>query len=262
MFSRGVGFVNHNHNQHIINKDTMKGNKKYSPLVEIESTVKQLRTELFNKGFALKELLEVEYPVAGAVLSAVEEIKDLLGDICEQWVTAHVVVGGKSRFITDLLVCEVSILLLVCFYCALIFRCIINLVLAQTMLQAILDCAYASFEHYDVNRDVWLTVRTACEDLLSVDDYWRYRELNNRDVFNKHGEETRLDEWETILKKLGPDDKEVRSSDYEGHEREGNSISSAKSLFPVPQGQACSISGLSRVLGKYIFLFLHDVLLS
>jgi len=98
----------------------MKGNKNknYSPLVEIESKVEQLRTKLFDEGFALKELLEMACLGADAVLSAVEKIKDLLEDICEQWVTAHAVVGDKSRFITNLLVREVSILLLVYFYCA------------------------------------------------------------------------------------------------------------------------------------------------
>ena len=69
-----------------------------------------------------------------------------------------------------------------------ICMCLINLVLAQTTLQAILDCADASFMHLELNRDVWLTVRTACEDLLSTEDYWRYRELNNRDVFNNGDE--------------------------------------------------------------------------
>ncbi len=98
----------------------MKGNKNknYLPLVEIESKVEQLRTKLFDEGFALKELLEMACLGADAVLSAVEKIKDLLEDICEQWVTAHAVVGDKSRFITNLLVREVSILLLVYFYCA------------------------------------------------------------------------------------------------------------------------------------------------
>ena len=69
-----------------------------------------------------------------------------------------------------------------------ICMCLINLVLAQTTLQAILDCADASFMHLKLNCDVWLTVRTACEDLLSTEDYWRYRELNNRDVFNNGDE--------------------------------------------------------------------------
>ena len=98
----------------------MKGNtnKNYSPLVEIESMVERLRTKLFDEGFALKELLEMAYPGADAVLSAGEKIKDLLEDICEQWVVTHVMVGDKSRFITNLLVCEVSILLLIYFYCA------------------------------------------------------------------------------------------------------------------------------------------------
>ena len=91
----------------------MKGIKKYSPLVEIESMVKQLRKELFNAGFALKELLEADFPDADAVLVAVEKIKDLLWYIRDRWVTAHVKVGDMNRFITNLLVREVSVILLV-----------------------------------------------------------------------------------------------------------------------------------------------------
>jgi len=83
-------------------------------------------------------------------------------------------------------------------------------------LQAILDCAYASFHHYDENRYVWLTIRSHCKDLLGTEDYWRYRELFDKDVFDKDGDEHCLIKWEAILKKFDPDDKDVGSSDYEG----------------------------------------------
>ena len=96
----------------------MECNRKYLPLVEIESTVEQLREGLLNTGRSLQALLKAAYPDADAICVAVEEIKDLLEDICDRWVTAHVMVDDKSRFITNLPVCKVSILLLVCFYCA------------------------------------------------------------------------------------------------------------------------------------------------
>ena len=88
-----------------------------------QSTLKQLQMKLFDEGFALGKLLEVAYPDADAVLSAVGKIKFLLEDhhvgICNQWVTAHVMVGDKKKIISNHLVREVSISLLFCFYCAL-----------------------------------------------------------------------------------------------------------------------------------------------
>jgi len=79
----------------------MKG-QKLSSCVVIKSTLQQLRTKLFNEGFALGNLLKAEYPGADAVLSAVGKIKFLLEDhpvdICGQWVTTHdVVVGDKKK---------------------------------------------------------------------------------------------------------------------------------------------------------------------
>ena len=38
------------------------------------------------------------------------------------------------------------------------------------MLQAILDCAQALFDHYDENRDVWMTIRSHCGDLFGTED--------------------------------------------------------------------------------------------
>jgi hypothetical protein len=56
---------------------------------------------LFDEGFALGKLLKVAYSGADAVLSADEKIKFLLEDnpmgICNQWVTAHVMVGDKKK---------------------------------------------------------------------------------------------------------------------------------------------------------------------
>ena len=65
-----VGCVNQNHNQYHINKDTMKSkkNKNYSPLVEINSTVEQLREGLLNTGRSLQALLKADFPDADAFL--------------------------------------------------------------------------------------------------------------------------------------------------------------------------------------------------
>jgi hypothetical protein len=104
---------------------------KKSRCVVIKSTLtlKQLQVELFNAGVALRELLEADFPDVDDVLAAVERIENLLTDhpvsIRDQWVTAHVVIGGKKKSISNSLVREVSILLLLCCF---LFSCIINLV--------------------------------------------------------------------------------------------------------------------------------------
>ena len=107
-------------NTKIKHRGTMKG-QKISSCIVIKTTLQQLQTKLFHGGFALRKLLEAKYPGADAVLSAVEKIKFLLEDhpvdISDLWVTAHVMVDDKRRFITNRLVREVSILLLFCFYC-------------------------------------------------------------------------------------------------------------------------------------------------
>jgi len=118
-----VGCVNQNHNQYHINKDTMKGkkNKNYSPLVEINSTVEQLREGLLNTGRSLQALLKANFPDADAVCSAVEKIKYLLEDnpvdICNRWVSAHVVADNVNRFISNRNVHAGSILFIFCFDC-------------------------------------------------------------------------------------------------------------------------------------------------
>ena len=83
-------------------------------------------------------------------------------------------------------------------------------------LQAILDCTQASFDHYDENRDVWVNIRSHCKDLLCTEDFWRYQELCDRDVFDEAVDENRQAEWENLLKKFDPDDEDIGSSDYEG----------------------------------------------
>jgi hypothetical protein len=92
----------------------MKGKKKYSSLVEIKSTLQELRDKLLEKGHTLLELLKVAYPDDVAVRSAVGEITYLLEDhrvdISDRWVTAHVMVDDDRKFISNHLVRKVSIL--------------------------------------------------------------------------------------------------------------------------------------------------------
>ncbi len=83
-------------------------------------------------------------------------------------------------------------------------------------LQAILNCAHAFFDHYKEDRDAWMMVRTACEDLLDTKDFRRYQNLSETPGFDYHVEENRLSEWEAILEKFNPDDEEVWSSNHEG----------------------------------------------
>ena len=96
-----MGCVNKKQQKNILG--TMKGWKKYSPLVEINSnsTLQQLQKGLIDNGHILRELLEAVNPDADAVCSAVEEIKFQLEDhpvdISNQWVTAHVMVGDKKK---------------------------------------------------------------------------------------------------------------------------------------------------------------------
>ncbi len=92
----------------------MEGWKSFSPLVEINSdaTLQQLQEGLIKDGHALRKLLEAVYPDADAVCSKLEEIKSQLEDhpvdISDQWVTAHVKLGEKKRFISKRLIHQVS----------------------------------------------------------------------------------------------------------------------------------------------------------
>ena len=120
MFSREVGCVDQNHIQHIsLIKGTMKGIKKYSPCVAIESTLQNLRTELIESGRDLQKLLAVDFPGADAVLAVVERIVNLLhdeGGINDVWVTAHIKEDDKCRYITNRDVRAVSISILFMFF--------------------------------------------------------------------------------------------------------------------------------------------------
>jgi hypothetical protein len=82
-------------------------------------------------------------------------------------------------------------------------------------LQAVLDCVDASFDHYDENQHVWVTIRSRCEDLLCTDDLSRYQELCDREVFGEAGAENCRAEWENLVKKWDPDFEGIDLNDYE-----------------------------------------------
>ncbi len=92
----------------------MKGWKKYSPFVEIDSglTLKQVQEGLVEAGTTLLNQLAVVHPDADAVHAAVEDIKSQLDnhfeDISDTWVTAHVLVGKEKQLIAKTVVCQVS----------------------------------------------------------------------------------------------------------------------------------------------------------
>jgi len=108
-----------------------KNKNKFSRLVEISSTLEQLRKDLVEKGSALQKLLDAKYPKANAVCSAVGEIQHLLqrDNIIDVWVSAHVKVGDKKRLISDEIdVCKVSYIidcsLRPCIFLINLFRCL------------------------------------------------------------------------------------------------------------------------------------------
>ncbi len=79
-------------------------------------------------------------------------------------------------------------------------------------LQAIINCAQASFDHFDLNRDAWSLVRVRgyCKDLLGADELERYRQFYDE----SNDDENRQFEWADLLEKFDPDDEYV--SVYEG----------------------------------------------
>ena len=75
-------------------------------------------------------------------------------------------------------------------------------------LQAIINCAYASFDHYELNCDTWSLVRSRCRDLLDPEELERYQEL-----YNRNDDESRR---ESLLGMFDPNDEDIGSSDNEG----------------------------------------------
>ena len=82
-------------------------------------------------------------------------------------------------------------------------------------LQAVIDCAHASFHHYDENRNVWTSIRNCCGDLLCTADLTRYQELCDGGVFEKTGDDNRRTKWEDLVKKCNSNNEDINSSDFE-----------------------------------------------
>jgi hypothetical protein len=78
-------------------------------------------------------------------------------------------------------------------------------------LQGILDCANASIDHFDENREAWMDIRNTCECLLTAEDLYRYQALHDGS-----DDENRQSKWSELLQKFDPDDEDIRSSDNEG----------------------------------------------
>ncbi len=51
--------------------------------------------------------------------------------------------------------------------------------------------------------------------LLSTNAFERYQELCELEVFNKHGDENRRIDWETLIEKCNSDNEEIDIDDYE-----------------------------------------------
>ena len=67
-----------------------------------------------------------------------------------------------------------------------------------------------SFDHFELNCDAWLLVRTYCQSLLGSEELERYRETCDE----HNDDENRQTEWADLLEKFDPDDKYI--SVYEG----------------------------------------------
>ena len=74
---------------------------------------------LLEKGCVLQELIDVQYPGADVVCSAVGEIHNLLehDDICNVWVSVHVKVDNGKKIISNRDVRMVSVLLIASLDC-------------------------------------------------------------------------------------------------------------------------------------------------
>jgi ribosomal 50S subunit-associated protein YjgA (DUF615 family) len=87
--------------------------EKITSRVVIKSTLERFREELLARGRALKELLEVAYPDADAVLAAIRSIEFLLEDqsedIRDKWVTSGVKTDEGTKFISNRAVREVRV---------------------------------------------------------------------------------------------------------------------------------------------------------
>ncbi len=82
-------------------------------------------------------------------------------------------------------------------------------------MQAIIDCAHASFRHYNENQRVWSDIRNSCEGLLCAEALTRYQELCELEVFNRDGDDNRRIDWENLIDRCNSDDEEIDIDNYE-----------------------------------------------
>ena len=120
-----------------------------------------------------------------------------------------------------------------------------------------------------------MTIRSHCKDLLGTEDYCRYYELCDRDVFKYKVEENHLSKWKEFLDKLDPDCEDVVSSNYESQANLRDAIQKEakvmrERVIAYDQLKAFSLSledkpAQSAAYHDYlvsIYSFLHDILLS
>jgi hypothetical protein len=83
---------------------------KHSLLIRIEEPIQEFQQDLHAKGRALRQLPKCPFPDADAVMAVVDSIKSALtfkGEICEEWVTAHVKQNGAKKYLANIYVHKV-----------------------------------------------------------------------------------------------------------------------------------------------------------
>jgi hypothetical protein len=120
-----------------------------------------------------------------------------------------------------------------------------------------------------------MTIRSHCKDLLGTEDYCRYYELCDRDVFKYKVEDNRLSEWKKFLDKFDPDYEDVGSSDYKGQadlcdalEKEAKVMRERVIAYDQLHAFSLYLKDKPAQSAAYhdflvsIYSFLHDILLS
>ncbi len=80
-------------------------------------------------------------------------------------------------------------------------------------MQAIADCAHASFTYYAENMRVWSEIREVCMDLLSADAFGKFQELCDLYVFDTDGDDNCRSDWENLIQKCNSEDEEIEVND-------------------------------------------------
>ena len=109
------------------------------------------------------------------------------------------------------------------------------------MLQAILNCMQASFDHVELNSDARITIRSHCKDLLGSEELKRYSEIYDE----RNDDENCQSNWADLLKKFDPGNQYI--SVYEGrHDFDDDSKEKAeltcKRLIAYHQLEAYSVN--------------------